>query len=102
MNEMEKELVSTKINDAKITHHTSRTSMTLQDTSDHATKHELIKGTMARTIPTNPNQFTSDTCHTSAGFSSEVYFGGRYSAKTNETKERIFKRFAATRGKCMY
>lgn len=55
--------MSTKINDAKIPHHTSRTSMTPQVPGIMRTNHELSKGSLARTIRTNPDQFTSDTCH---------------------------------------
>lgn len=55
--------MSTKINNAKITHHASRASMTPQVPGIMRTNHELSKGSLARTIRTNPDQFTSDTCH---------------------------------------
>ena len=52
--------------------------------SDHTTNHELIKGTMARTIRTNPDQFTSDTCHHKC----RVFVGGLFWREVQCEKKR--------------
>ena len=102
MNEME--LMSTKI-EKQCKDNTScvKSQHDAAGTWDHATNHQLSKGSLARTIRTKPDQFTSDRHMPSQvpGFRRRFLAGAEVRKKTNETNDRIFNRFDATRDKCM-